>query len=431
MSVTIGITLTARLTSIMDIYRTGIKIMTKNNKKDQGKFLPSIRRKFNRLVFKAKAAIFTEAAAPRIIAPAVIGTGFLAATWAGLWTILPLEAKIIGVVAFAAAAAAAPLIIKSGSLLVRKKDAIKRLDNSVKDKNKPAETLASQVTKAPQSSIDDTEQQALYDRHVKRTWDQWGDKFKVGWPKLNLNKYDPLRLRYVLPICAAATAFHAGDNREAYLQDAFNWQHPPAPVEPLDIRAWVTPPNLAHLAPQYLDTTVYPYIPPAEGEEDRAITTVSEPSAPIDVSVHEGSILTIVVVGDDAAITVNGSVLSPSNVIVSDEDSSISSYEYEINLAEGEMAIEIEGRSVWNIDITADANPVTDILDIAPDEQNPNALRVICEAGDDIAVEGGQLILRVPGGEQNTQAGGDDAVEALEGAQLPTISLPRGRVCTP
>lgn len=403
--------------------------MTKN-KNEQGNFLPSIRRKFNRLVFKTKAAIFTEAATPRILAPAVIGTGFLAATWAGLWTVLPLEAKIIGVVAFAAAAAIAPLVIRSGSLWVKKDDAVKRLDNSVNSKHKPAETLASEVTSAPQASGDNATERALYDRHVKRTWDEWGDKLKAGWPKLNLNKYDPLRLRYALPVCAAVAAYSAGDNREAYLQDAFNWQRPAAPVEPLDIRAWVTPPNLAHLAPQYLDTTVYPYVAPVEGEEETAAPQDATPA--LDVNAHEGSLLTIVVVGNNAAITVNGSALEPTNIITSDEDAALSSYEYEISLAEGQLDIGIEGRSIWNIAITPDDDPNANIVDIAPDTENPSTLRVVCQAGDDIGVEGGQLVLRVPGVQAAPETeDGARPVPTLDAAQLPTISLPRGRICTP
>lgn len=408
-----------------------------NNNKTRGNVLPRIRRKFNHLVFKARTALFTEAAVPRIIAPAVIGTGFLAATWVGLWTILPLEAKIIGVVAFAAAAAIAPLAIRSGSLLIRKKDAIKRLDSSVDSKTRPAETLAADVTNPPQIADKNIEAKELYDRHLQRTWNKWGDKLKVGRPRLNLNKYDPLRLRFVLPLFAAMSAFHAGDNRNAYLQEAFNWQRPIPPVQPLDIRAWVSPPGLPHLAPQYLDTAVYPAQPTTEGESAIAAPTPQEDAPTLDVTVHEGSVLTVIVVGNNAAITVNGEAITPSNIITGDQEGSEASYEYQVPLAQGRLNIDIEGHNVWSIDVTSDDDPNANIVDISPDEQNPSALRVICQAGDDYGVEGGQIILRAP---QGTDAApsheGNDGATATDGssldsAQLPTISLPRGRICTP
>lgn len=412
-----------------------------NNNKDRGEKLSlrSIRSKFNKLVRRATLATFVERATPKVIAPAIIGSGFLAVTLAGLWTVLPLEAKIIGVVAFAAATAISPFLVKSGSLLVRKKDAIKRLDQDVDANIRPAEVLSGRLTKTA-----DDQEQGLWNAHIQKTWANWGHKLKAKAPHLNLNKYDPYRLRYVAPLCAALAAGIAGENRQTYLTDAFNWERPIPPAEPIDVLAWITPPDLPHLAPEYLDTRVITAEAPneqASNQEVEAEDGVQITPEPIyaTATAHENSTLTIVIAGGDASVSVNGDIITPNQVLGDqgeDRDADLISTEYIIPLIEGEMSIQVEGGPSWMITVIPDDAPFALINEARPNADNPQSIDIICTADDDYGLSTGRIILRAPTqGEPSDDApsveDGQDTDIGLGAAELPTITLPRNRICAP
>lgn len=363
--------------------------------------------KFNWLVFKARAAIFWERSWPRLVPALCVGGAFLSASWVGLWHVLPVEAKVAGVVAFAAAAVVAPMLVKTGSLLVSKTDALKRLDKNTQSGRRPAQTLNDKLESEEQGS------EAVWKLHLKSIWDEWGDKFRAGRPRPNMAKRDPYKLRFIVPACVLLTAATAGDQHYERVAEAFNWQAPVAAPVPLDVKAWVTPPEQIDVLPVYLRAG------------DGADTGQKEA-----IKVHERSVLTLTVSGGLTDVMVNGVAVPQEQIKIikapsEDGDSSSASTQYEIPLSQGELEIRVANGPVWKFAVTDDHDPSVGILavDRSPREGFENTLRVRCDAEDDFGITGGRIVMTPPSGTANPQA------QPLDAAQIPAITLPRHKLC--
>lgn len=364
----------------------------------------SIASKFNRLVMRARSVLLTERALPKVIAPLTVAGGFLAASWVGLWHVLPLEAKIIGVVAFAAATVAVPFLVRSGSLWITRKDAAKRIDEVSGDHTRPARTLADRInTVAPDQ---DPGAKAVWDLHTARIWNNWGQNFKTGKPKPDLNRYDPLRMRYIVPVCVALSAVAAGDQRGPNLAAAFDWTRPPPPPITLDVRAWVTPPANIDATPVYL----------REGTG-------------ADLAVHKQSILTVVVSGGNTHVTINGQDV-PLTRTIRTRGQEETSAQYEAVLGEGPVTVQIENGPTWTFNVAPDTGPRVNIEGVeqrVPQNGTEPVIALTCSANDDYGLREGEIIIRVP--PQNPTGAEADQPVPLGSSALPSVRLPRHRLC--
>lgn len=378
--------------------------MTSDQTPDKSdKEIETLTAKFERAVRRSRAVLFLERAVPRALPPLYTGGIFLSASWAGLWLPLPPAARIAGVVAFAAALAASPLLAKTKSLLVSRDDALKRLDANAGDPARPAQTLGDRPSPGSPESAKE-----LWNLHLVRTWEKWGGKFDAGRPDINLAARDPYYFRYTVALAMAITAALAGEQRIERITEAFNWTAPPAAAQPaapaaqqapVKVKAWITPPDDIDAAPLYLN-------------ED----TRDQTQGGSRLAAHESSLMTIQVEGENK-VTVNGEALAAKKVITPRTAEGKPVYQYETTLTREDTAVEIAGGPAWKISVTQDHNPSVTLDKVSPNEKNVKSLDVTCAAKDDYGVKEGEVIIRIPGG----QAPG---ATPLPSGKLPPIPLP-------
>ncbi len=366
------------------------------------KEIETLTAQFGRAVRRSRAVLFLERAVPRALPPLYTSGIFLSASWAGLWLPLPPAARIAGVVAFAAALAASPLLAKTKSLLVSRDDALKRLDANAGDPTRPAQTLGDRPSPGSPESAKE-----LWNLHLVRTWEKWGGKFDAGRPNINIAARDPYYFRYTVALAMAITAAMAGEHRVERITEAFNWASPPAAAQPaastqqapVKVKAWVTPPDNIDAAPLYLN----------EGTRDQT-------QGGSKLSAHESSIMTIQVEGENK-VTVNGEALTAKKVITPRAAGGKPTYQYEVTLTKEDTVVEIANGPTWKLAVTQDHDPSVTLDRVSPNEKNIKSLDVTCAAKDDYGVKEGEVVIRIPGG----QAPG---ATPLPSGKLPPIPLP-------
>jgi len=372
---------------------------------------PQIAAKFNRIVRRAQAAILWERLWPKTVP--VLGTGalFMSASWAGLWGVLPPEGKIAGVLLFSAAALAAPFLVKSGSLRVTRSEAIRRIDKNHGEERRHAQTLNDRLNESyPEDA------QELWKLHVKNTWEKSQDKLKAGKPSPGMNRRDPFSIRYALIAATIITGAIAGDQRFERVSEAFNWSAPVAPIPRLEVRAWVNPPELINRRPTPL--------------QDRGPRSAEE-AAQDKINVHQSSLLTIVVAGTEARVTINGETVPLKQTIGTAEGlaEGRQGYQYEVTLPPGEIHVKVENGPDWVFDVPRDHAPQVDVNTVRTVKDNepgaPPRLQIECSAEDDHGVKEGEVIIRQPGNDN------DEGATPLPSSTLGPIPLPRGSICAP
>src|SRR3569623_1801235 len=131
-----------------------------------GSNVESISSQFNGVVNRAKAALLWERLWPRLVPPLSVTGLFASASWLGAWSPLPPEARIAGVVAFAAALVASPFQRKPKSLNVTDDDAVKRIDSLSGTPRREAEQFRDRL--GAHSSAED---RAIQDLHRESIWE--------------------------------------------------------------------------------------------------------------------------------------------------------------------------------------------------------------------------------------------------------------------
>jgi hypothetical protein len=364
------------------------------------KEIETLTAQFGRAVRRSRAVLFLERAVPRVLPPLYTSGIFLSASWAGLWLPLPPAARIAGVVAFAAAFLASPLLAKTKTLLVSKDDALKRLDSNAGDPTRPAQTLGDKPSAgSPQGAKD------LWNLHLSRTWDKWGGKFEAGRPNFDLATRDPYYLRFIVPVLLLLSGALAGEQRMGRLTSAFNWSADPSAAtvqpsfQPLKIRAWVTPPDNIDTAPLYLTEA-----------------TRDDTQGGKKLVVHEKSVLTLLLGGPNK-VTVNGEDLEIKKVIMPKTPTEKPTYQYDIPMTSENTVISINGGPTWNFSVTQDQSPTVTLDTVSPNEKNIKSLDVTCAANDDYGVREGEVVMRIPGGAA-------PGATPLPSGKLPPIVLP-------
>ncbi|MCD8496617.1 MAG: DUF4175 domain-containing protein [Alphaproteobacteria bacterium] len=373
--------------------KTGNRLIS-NEPPNTGPDYASLRQHFKKLVTETHAALIVERSAPRLV-PALTVTGtVLSGTWLfNMWSHLPPGLpRGLAVLGWLAATAAPFIFTKGKSLFVRKREAIRLMDDMSGNPHRPASALAS----VPPRDMT-PEARALWDKNQKTLLTE-------ALPKLTAHKPDWKVGRswtYALAL-SALTAFGsglwAGNERIPRLMEAFNFTAPPVIPAPLVVKAWVTPPKGFGLKAEYL-------------QENNT-----------NVSAHEQSTLHISVIGQKPKVTLNGQEIALGDPLVSPETGEIT-YQYKpTQLGEGQHIIAIAGGPRWEIGVDADNTPLTAIREMGTNKDGNLEIRK-CEASDDHKIAGGRIILGVPGRDKK------DPKDVLPTARLPAISLPGGDFC--
>ncbi len=374
-----------------------------DNRSETDRDYKKLSSQFNRVVRWAQAAIFWERLWPRLVPPFCTGGIFLSASWAGLWQPLPPEARMAGALTFAAAFLASPFLMKTKSLHVTKKDALKRLDGHIGDPARPAQTLADNVAVASPPVA-----HALWRAHLEGVWDKWAGQFKAGRPRSDVPRRDPYNIRYAILLCTMLTAAVAGEYRAERLTEAFNWAAPVTVVAPLKVKAWVMPPENIQTPPLYLTEKTQDY---TQGGGK--------------LLAHQTSTLTILTFGEETEIFVNGAKVPVQKTILSDGDSQEkSTFQYEIQLTEKDTIVAIKKGPQWHFEVAPDTAPTVRINSIDTPEKDPGRLEVTCIAKDDYGIHEGVLIIERSGAV-------DPESRPLPSGKLPIFPLSGRDFCKP
>lgn len=373
----------------------------------QNNNIETLTSKFGRAVRNARAVLFIERAVPRILPPLYTSGLFLSASWAGLWSPLPVEARMAGVLAFAVALVASPLFAKTKNLLVSKDDALRHLDDKIGDPSRPAQTLGDQLGEGNTPT-----NKALWDLHLTRIWEKWGDQINAGKPQIDMAARDPYKFRYSVTLALVITAAMASGQHVERVAEAFDWTKSPVPEEvakqtaALQIRAWVTPPDNIDVPPLYLNESVRDH---TEGGSK--------------LVAHKKSVLTILVSGKERKIKLNGQIVPlQKSIAPRSADQGLTTYQYEIPLSEAESIVTIENGPKWQFEVTQDNAPEVSVNKVEPNDKNVRALDLTCTAKDDFGITEGELVITLPG------APAPGATPLSSGKILP---LPIPAPCTP
>jgi uncharacterized protein (TIGR02302 family) len=160
---------------------------------------------------------------------------FLAASWAGLWLVLPPMGRAIAlfVLVVLIAVAAVPLL---RFRLPSTFDGLRRLDRGSGIAHRPATALADELA----SGENDQVSTALWRAHVEQAV-RAANALKAGTPRPRLPVFDPIAVRALVVLLVAATFFAASGERVRRITAAFDWA---GVVQAKNFRvdAWVTPP---------------------------------------------------------------------------------------------------------------------------------------------------------------------------------------------
>jgi uncharacterized protein (TIGR02302 family) len=182
---------------------------------------------------------------PALASLAVAVGIFLAASWAGLWLILPPMGRAIAlfILIVVIAVAAVPLFrFRFPSTF----DSLRRLDKGSGLAHRPATALADELAHGEQDQVS----VALWRAHVERAL-RAANALKPGAPRPRLPFFDPVAVRALVLLLVCATFFAASGERVRRITAAFDWA---GVVQAKNFRvdAWVTPPTYTGKPPLIL-----------------------------------------------------------------------------------------------------------------------------------------------------------------------------------
>ena len=211
---------------------------------------------------RARWAIFWERLWPSLAGIATVLGLFLAASWFGLWLMLPAIGRAIGLSLFVLLALASlyPLIRLRWPA---EAEALRRLDRNSGILHRPATTVSDEMATAASDPVS----AALWRAHVERSLAA-AKRLRAGVPRPLLALRDPLALRALVGLLAVATFFAAGEDRFRRVVAAFDWQGV-VPVANFRVDAWVSPPTYTGRPPVILQG-----LRPGEVVQKTAATTV-------------------------------------------------------------------------------------------------------------------------------------------------------------
>lgn len=194
---------------------------------------------------RARRALLWERLWP-VIAALAVGAGlFLAASWAGLWLMLPPLGRIVGLVLFGLVLLAS-LLPAVRLRLPKSAEALQRLDRQSGLEHRPATAITDPLATRSGDPVAD----ALWRAHQERAAES-ARRLRAGWPRPHLARRDPYAIRSLVLLAVVTTFFMAEGERMSRIGAAFDWRGVIAPkLYRLD--AWVTPPAYTGRAPVLL-----------------------------------------------------------------------------------------------------------------------------------------------------------------------------------
>jgi uncharacterized protein (TIGR02302 family) len=192
---------------------------------------------------RARWAIAWERAWPHLARLLCVAGLFLAASWAGLWLVLPATGRAVVLAAFVV------LALASVAPAVRfrwpsREEGLSRLDRNAGLRHRPATALADTVASRDPVAL------ALWQAQRARTLASV-KRIRAGLPSPRLPMHDRWALRGLVVMLMIATYIAASGERTARVAAAFDWD---GMLSAADVRvdAWVTPPPYTGRPPTIL-----------------------------------------------------------------------------------------------------------------------------------------------------------------------------------
>jgi len=202
--------------------------------------------KLERLSRRAAWTLMWETVWPPLAWAGTVVLLFLAASWLGLWFVTPRPARLVGLILFALALAAAlaPLL---RSRWPSRSAILDRIDAAAPGLHRPAAGFEDSLA----NPSDDTTTRALWDLHRARLARRV-EKLKVAPPSPGMAMRDPRALRFAALLLALAAGLSAGSERYARVAAAFEGPDSTSGAATARIDAWIDPPAYANKPPLLL-----------------------------------------------------------------------------------------------------------------------------------------------------------------------------------
>lgn len=319
---------------------------------------------FERTIQRARWAGLTERFMRRA-APTVGGltAAFMTVSWFGAWQVMSPSLRVVGVTLFAVGLAAAikPLLsVKKPG----RAEGLARMDATT-GPDRPASTYDDLPADHAKT---DGRSAGVWQLERERIENSVG-KFKAGWPKPNLSKSDPWKLRVAMAVVMGLsfyTAYNQGEVGER-LTTAFDWQVEAPDFGPTKIDAWVKAPDYTNLQPVFIASKEQP------GESAGSDFTIPARSV-LNVNVHDKK-AEIIMEGGTASAE-EACNLSPSGEVIQ------CSFEFASN-----ARLTVKGRHdeqvSWNFNVLPDRPPRVTVSPAQQDAGNEESLGLVIDVEDE------------------------------------------------
>jgi len=193
-----------------------------------------------RAVDRAQLAIAWERLWPSLARMLTVAGLFVAASWAGVWMVVPFVLRVAGIAMFAIAGVAA-LVPLVRFRWPDREEALRRLDLDSGIAHRPATALT--------DTLNSEDPVALALWHAQRARMRASiARIRARLPSPGLSRHDPLALRAAAILLLIATFIAAGDERTARVMQAFDWNGMFSSA-PARIDAWIDPPPYTNRPP--------------------------------------------------------------------------------------------------------------------------------------------------------------------------------------
>ena len=218
-----------------------------SSRQDGGRRADTPRGRLERLVERARYALWVEDVWPRLWLPAGVVAAFLILSWLGLWQEVAPIWRMAGSIAFGLAFLAA-LVPLAFARRPARNLALNRINRDSGIRHGPARTLDDQLALGAK----DAGSLALWELHRRRA-EESISKLKVDRPRPDMPRRDRYAVRAAGILALVASAFVAGPDLTNRLTSAFEWRAPTPAPPAFRIDGWIDPPVYTRIPPLMID----------------------------------------------------------------------------------------------------------------------------------------------------------------------------------
>jgi uncharacterized protein (TIGR02302 family) len=207
----------------------------------------ALQMRLERLVGRARVALWWEGAWPALWMPIGIVLGFLVVSWLGVWLDASPLGRQIGLALFAGA-----LILSLWPLVrlrrPRRAAALDRLDRDSGLRHGPARAFDDTLA----LGHGDSGSRVLWEMHRRRAEAALAG-LRVAMPRPDMPRRDRYAVRAAALIAVVASAFVAGPEVGSRIAAGFDWRSPGPAAPSFRVDGWIDPPHYTRLPPLMID----------------------------------------------------------------------------------------------------------------------------------------------------------------------------------